>query len=70
MERHELYNVIKHKTNIDIARIPTYEDKMRDFFYSEDLAVLNALGKFIKNALKNASLLSTMYYHHTMCIMV
>ena len=52
VERHELYNIIKHKTNIDIARIPTYEDKIREIFYSEDLAVLNALGKFIKNALK------------------
>ena len=52
VERHELYNIIKHKTNIDIARIPTYEDKIKEIFYSEDLAVLNALGKFIKNALK------------------
>ena len=47
-ERKELYNTIKSKINVDLSRSPTYE-KLEEFFYSGDLAILNAFGKFVKN---------------------
>ena len=51
-ERKELYNMIKAKINVDIPHIPSHPEKIQEIFYSEDLAILNALGKFIKNALE------------------
>ena len=50
--RKELYNMIKAKINVDISHIPSHPEKIQEIFYSEDLAILNALGKFIKNALE------------------
>ena len=54
-ERKELYNMIKAKINVDIPHIPSHLEKIQEIFYSEDLAILNALGKFI-----------VMCYHHIM----
>ena len=51
-DRMELINTIKDKINVDISRNVPHEEKLKYIFFSEDLAVLNALGKFAQNAFK------------------
>ena len=50
-ERKELYNTIKAKLNMDLTHILNYENRIQEIFNSVNLGTLNALGKFIKNAL-------------------
>ena len=52
IERTELHLYINENLNVDLSSIETPEKKMREIFYSEHLGALNALGKFIKNALE------------------
>ena len=52
IERKELYSTIKSKINVDLSRNQTREMKIQEIFSSENLGILNALGKFIKNALQ------------------
>ena len=49
-ERNELINFITSKTNTSFSASPSFEDKSREIFNSDDLSILNALGKYIKNA--------------------
>ena len=51
-ERNDFYKITKEKLNMDIARSPSDEDKLKYIFQSEDLAILNAFGKYIKAFLK------------------
>ena len=51
-ERKELYTTIQEKLNVDISHILTFEERIQETFYSENLGTLNALGKFIKIALQ------------------
>lgn len=51
-ERNEFYNTINSKLKIDLSYSETHEWRTQEIFYSENLGVLNALGKFIKNALQ------------------
>ena len=51
-ERKELYNTIKAKLNVDLSHSLNYEKRTQEIFNSENLGTLNALGKFIKNALQ------------------
>ena len=51
-DRKELYQTINTKLNVDLSHIPSHENKIQEIFYSEDLGILNALGKFIKNSLQ------------------
>ena len=50
-ERRKLFEVLKHKMNVDLSLIPTIEERIISIFSSNDLSTLNALGTFIKNAL-------------------
>ena len=52
IERYKLIDTIKAKINVDLSQSPTHQEKLNEIFYSEDLSILNALGKFINNALK------------------
>ena len=52
IERKELYSTIKSKINVDLSRNQTREMKIQEIFSSENLGILNALGKFIKHALQ------------------
>ena len=45
-----LVNKIKTKINVDILQSPSHEEKLKEIFLSEDLAILNAFGKFAKNS--------------------
>ena len=72
-ERAELINTIKAKINVDISQSPTHKEKLKEIFLSEDLALLNAFGKFVKNALKKRETTSCyvlpphyIYYGNTM----
>ena len=49
-ERNELINFIISKTNTSFSASPSFENKSREIFKSDDLSILNALGKYIKNA--------------------
>ena len=51
-ERKEFYNTTKSKINVDLSRNPNNERNLEKIFYSDDLAILNALGKFVKNGLQ------------------
>ena len=51
-ERRELYNIVYSKLNVDLSHGHTHEYKLQEIFCSDDLAILNAFGKFIKNALQ------------------
>ena len=51
-ERKEFYNTIKYKINVDLSNNLSNERKSEEFFYSEDLGILNAFGKFVKNGLQ------------------
>ena len=51
-ERKELYNKIASKLNVEISHIPSHDKKVQEIFYSEDLGVLNALGKYITKSLQ------------------
>ena len=51
-ERIELFNTLKTEFNVDISQYPTHEEKIKQIFISEDLAMLNAFGKFVQNGLK------------------
>ena len=52
MERKEFHLYIKENLNVDLSKNETPEKKIQKIFYSEHLGALNALGKFIKNALQ------------------
>ena len=47
-ERNDMINTIKAKTNVDISKNLTYEEKLNNIFAPENVAILNAFGKFIK----------------------
>ena len=49
-DREELYNFIKLKLNRDFPTSPSHKENGQEIFDSGDLSVLNALGKYIKNA--------------------
>ena len=51
-ERKDFYNMINSKLNVDISHGHTHEEIIHEIFYSENLGILNALGKFIKIALE------------------
>ena len=51
-ERKNFYNMINSKLNMDITHSHTHEEIIHEIFYSENLGILNALGKFIKIALE------------------
>ena len=51
-ERKEFYNTIKYKINVDLSNNLSNERKSEEIFYSEDLGILNAFGKFVKNRLQ------------------
>ena len=51
-ERQELYNTIETKININPSQICDYKDRLVTIFNSENLGTLNALGKFVKNAMQ------------------
>ena len=50
-ERKLFYDTIKTKMNIDLSTSLPDVDKLKTLFSSEDLSVLNALGKYIKISL-------------------
>ena len=52
VERQKFYNTVEAKLNVDLSRIFSHEDKLKEIFHSEDLAILNAFGKYIKNSFK------------------
>ena len=45
-------NTINCKLKIDLSYSEAHEWRTQEIFYSENLGVINALGKFIKNALQ------------------
>ena len=49
-DREELYNFIKLKLNSDFPTSPSHKENRQEIFDSGDLSILNALGKYIKNA--------------------
>ena len=51
IERNKFYDTIKTKLNIDLSTSLPDVDKLKTLFNSEDLSVLNALGKYIKISL-------------------
>ena len=51
-DRNEFYNNIKSKLKVDLSHSQTHEKRIQEIFYSEYLGALNALGKFVKNALQ------------------
>ena len=51
-ERKEFYDTIKSKIKVDLSHSPNHETRIQEIIYSENLGALNALGKFIKNALQ------------------
>ena len=53
VERKEFYNLVKAKLNVDISQsLFSQEDKLKEIFHSDDLAILNAFGKFLRNSLQ------------------
>ena len=51
-ERTELFETLQNKTNIDISHPEHQEEISKKMFSTDDLASLNAIGKFICNAFK------------------
>ena len=51
-EREDLYNTIETKININPSQIYDYKERLLLIFNSENLGALNALGKFVKNAMQ------------------
>ena len=49
-DRIELINKIQSKINMNIYQHLSEEEKLKEIFLSEDLAILNAFGKFTKNS--------------------
>ena len=50
-ERNELFKILKTEFNLDLSKYTTHEEKMNQIFCSDDLAMLNAFGKFVQNGL-------------------
>ena len=48
--RNELLKSIKLKTNLDFSTNPSYEEISQEIFKSDDITILNAIGKYIKSA--------------------
>ena len=57
-ERTEFFNILKTEFNVDILQYPNHEEKIGQIFSSEDLAMLNAFGKFVQNGLKKRETIS------------
>ena len=51
-ERNNFYNMVKAKLDVDISQNPSHENRLKEIFLSEDLAILNAFGKYAKQSLK------------------
>ena len=50
-ERNDLFKILKTDFNLDLSNFPTNEEKINQIFSSDDLAMLNAFGKFIQHGL-------------------
>ena len=50
--RREFFDTIKQNMNMDLSLSSNHREIFQHILNSEDLGILNALGKFIKNALQ------------------